>query len=122
AGRLTLIDRVRTWNDPNDPAVDACSDQLGLLATSDIVVVDGLTSRVRRFGRQATNVLGVQHIAQQVTASATEEPRFSVSAHLMSLAGSVRVEDPNYTQGDASAQFPCPDNGGVSTRSNGGCL
>ncbi len=121
-GRITLVDRLRTWTDPNDPEVDACSDQLGLLATSDVVVVDGLTSRVRRFGRQATNFLGVQHIAQHTTAALTEEPRFSVSGHLMSTAGSVRVEDPNYTQGDASAQFPCPDDGGISSRSNGGCL
>jgi len=112
AGRVVLVDRVRYAHDPNDPAMAACTDQLGLLAAGDVLVVNGLTSRVRRVGSFFSNF----------TVQTGGEPRFSVDGNLMSLTGSVGVESPSVTMGSGSEQFPCPEDGASSTESNGGCL
>lgn len=114
AGRVEVVDRIRYVRDPNDPNTAACTDQLGLLATRDILVVNGLTSRVRRVYRSGelswfSGFLG-------------GEPRFTMHGNFMSLTGTVGVEAPPTTMGDNTSQLPCPDNGTSSTDSNGGCL
>ena len=114
AGRATLIDRLRYHADPNDPSNAACDDQLGLLATGDVLVVDGLMTRVRRIaapsgGPREDALLG-------------GETRFTVHGSLMSLTGTVGVENPGIAMGAPSAQRECPDAAGGSTRSNGGCF
>ena len=112
AGRVVLVDRLTYVRDPNDPITAACTDQLGLVATGDILVVTGLTSRTRRVasgGGGLSKALG-------------GEPRFSINGTLMSLTGTVGVETPSSTMGSSAAQLPCPDNGSNSTDSNGGCL
>ena len=113
-GRVTLVDRVLHVREPNDPSVSPCTHQLGLLAVGDILVVEGLTSRVRRIA----NFLGTSAFVSRGGA----EPRFSVHGSLMSLAGTVGVETPAGTNGTSSAQLPCPDDGASSTNSNGGCF
>ena len=112
AGRVVLVDRLTYVRDPNDPITAACTDQLGLVATGDILVVTGLTSRTRRVasgGGGLSKALG-------------GEPRFSINGNLMSLTGTVGVETPSSTMGTSAAQLPCPDNGSNVTDSNGGCL
>jgi hypothetical protein len=106
-GRLTYV------REPNDPSAAACTDILGVLATRDVLVVNGLTSRVRRiyspFGTSFSGMLG-------------GEPRFTMHGNFMSLTGTVGTESSPPSMGSGAAQLPCPDNGGGSTDSNGGCL
>lgn len=113
AGRAAIVDRLSYAHDPNDPDEAACTDRLGLLATGDVLVVSGLTSRVRRvatfFGSSLSAHLG-------------GEPRLTIHGSLMSTTGTVGVELPTATQGSNPGQIPCPDNGPNSSESNGGCL
>ena len=113
AGRAVIVDRLLQQRDPNDADEAACTDRLGLLATGDVLVVSGLTSRVRRIS---------SFLGSSISGHFGGEPRFSVQANLMSLTGTVGVEQPNVTQGSNSAQLPCPDDGAGSTDSNGGCF
>ena len=113
AGRAVVVDRLRYVRDPNDGTTAACTDALGLVATGDVLVVNGLTSRARRvssgFGSSFNGTIG-------------DEPRFTMHGTFMSLTGTVGVESPTTTMGSNSAQLPCPDDGASSTESNGGCL
>ena len=113
AGRAVVVDRLRYVRDPNDGTTAACTDALGLVATGDILVVNGLTSRARRispgFGAAFDGTLG-------------GEPRFTMHGNFMSLTGTVGVESPTTTMGSNAAQLPCPEDGASSTESNGGCL
>ncbi|HET8771937.1 MAG TPA: hypothetical protein VFM71_13210 [Gemmatimonadaceae bacterium] len=115
-GRAMIVDRVRFASDPNDPATPVCADRLGLLATGDVLVVDGLTSRVSKV---ATVILG---FAVGGDAALGGAPRFTLQGNYMSLGGTVGVEHADREMGAASAQLECPDDAGSSTRSNGGCL
>lgn len=112
AGPVVLIDRLTYVRDPNDANVTACTDQLGIVAVGDIVVVNGLTARVRQISTGGS----------AVSSFFGNEPRFTVHGSLMSLTGSVGVESPTTTMGTNPAQLPCPDDGVPLTDSNGGCL
>jgi len=118
AGRVVVVDPVTYVRDPNDADAAPCRDRLGVLATGDILVVDGLTSRVRRIRATAIGSATVEgHFG-----AATE---FPVHGFLMSLGGTVGVERPSYTMDHVLRPIPglpCPDLGGSSTESNGGCL
>ncbi len=46
-GRVVVVDRLTYANNPNTPDGAPCDDRLGLIATGDILVVSGLTSRAR---------------------------------------------------------------------------
>jgi hypothetical protein len=50
------------------------------------------------------------------------EDRFSANGAWMSLTGTVGVENYGSTMGATTDQMRCPEDGGTSTRSNGGCL
>lgn len=113
AGRATIVDRLSYAHDPNDPDEAACTDRLGLLATGDVLVVSGLTSRVRRVS---------SFFGSSISAHLGGEPRFTIHGSLMSTTGTVGVELPTATQGSNAAQLPCPDDGPNSSDSNGGCL
>jgi hypothetical protein len=113
AGRAVLVDRLSYVRDPNDPDEAACTDRLGLLATGDVLVVSGLTARVRRVS---------SFFGASISAHLGGEPRFTVHGSLMSTTGTVGVELPTSTQGSNGAQLPCPDDGANSSESNGGCL
>jgi len=119
AGRVSIVDRLQLRNDPNGPDVAACADQLGVVAVGDVLVVEGLTSRVRRVGDPT--LLGLA-LGGNVTAALGGESRFTIQAHLMSLTGTVGAENADDTMGAGSAQLPCPDDGGLSTLTNGGCF
>jgi hypothetical protein len=121
AGRIAIVDRLRFNSDPNDPAHPVCTDRLGLVATGDILVVNGLLSRVRRIGRTATS-FSHEYLAESEQGSLAPEQRFTVHGSLMSVGGTVGVEQPAETMGDAASQLACPDGAAASTRTNGGCL
>ena len=114
AGRVQIVDRIRYVRVPNDASSAPCTDELGLLATGDILVVNGLTSRVRRVAQSA--------VGSSFDGFLGGEPRFTMHGNFMSLTGTVGVESPTTTMGRAAEQLRCPDNGASSTDSNGGCL
>lgn len=113
-GRVGLVDRIVHVRDPNDPGPAPCTHQLGLLAVGDVLVVEGLTTRVRRIA----NLFGTSSFVSR----GGGEPRFTVHANLMSLGGTVGVESPGTTMATMSAQLPCPEDGASTTNSNGGCF
>ncbi len=115
-GGVRVIDRIRYAADPNDPSREACTDQLGVLAVGDVLVVEGLTSRVRRVGSSTFFVF------TGITGVFGGETRFTMQGNFMSLTGTVGVEGANRTMGSSGSQLECPEDAGTSTRSNGGCL
>jgi hypothetical protein len=120
AGRVSFVDRIRYANDPNDPEAAACADQLGIVASGDVLVVEGLMSRVRRVGRP--DPVYPWQLISEFTALTGGATRFSLQGSFMSTGGTVGVENPGTTMGIGVLQPPCPDDGPTSSRSNGGCL
>ena len=116
AGRAMLVDRLLFHSDPNADNVDACANQLGLLAVGDVLVVNGMFNRVRRFA--IAPLAGASNISEHMGG----EGRFSANGAWMSLTGTVGVESPSLTVGATSRQMRCPDDAGTGTRSNGGCF
>lgn len=123
AGAVTLVDRLRYHTDPNAPEQAACEDQVGVVATADVLVVSGLTSRARRVGWQRQTILGQNYLSSNTTAAFGSEPRFTLHGNLMSLGGTVGAEAPGEIMGESPAgQLHCPDIGSGGQRWNGGCL
>jgi hypothetical protein len=118
AGQATIVDRLVYDSDPNGSSA-ACVDQLGVLAVGDVLVVEGMTTRIRRVGEPG--FLGLS-LASSTSGAFGGETRFTMHGSFMSLTGTVGVENPGLSMGTAAAQLPCPDNGALSTESNGGCL
>jgi hypothetical protein len=119
AGRASIIDRLRLHNDPNDPALSQCADQLGLLAVGDVLVLEGMTSRVRRIGESALFGLA---LGANTSLMLGGEPRFTLQGTFMSLTGTVGVENSSIMMGATTEQLPCPEDGAASTETNGGCF
>lgn len=115
-GRVEIVDQLRYFNDPNDPSVEPCTDQLGIVARGDILIVEGLTTRVRRIA--SSSIFSVNGHEAMLGA----ESRFTLHGTFMSLTGTVGVEGAGSAMGSSSDQIPCPDDGGSGTRANGGCL
>lgn len=115
-GRVTLVDELKSARAPNDPTVDACAHSFGLLAVGDILVVNGLTSRVRRVSD------GGNGASRREDGMWGAGPRFTMQGLFMSLTGTVGVEAPSSTQGAGNAQLVCPDDAPNSQDYNGGCL
>jgi hypothetical protein len=122
AGRVEVVDRLRYALDPNDPARTACDDQFGLVAQGDILVVDGLTSRVRRISDEVV-VFGIVFPGLNVLVTETGgQTRFALQGSYLSTGGTVGVDNPGGTMGFSADQLPCPDDGSGASNSNGGCL
>ena len=47
-GAVRLMAPIKLVNEPSNPDVEDCTDQLGIVAVSDILVADNVTSRARR--------------------------------------------------------------------------
>ena len=114
AGRATIVDRIKYASDPNDPLVASCTDQFGLLAIGDVLVVEGLTSRVRMIWNGGFSLRTIGNMGG--------ENGFTVHGNLMSLTGTVGIENPASSMGGLASQLPCPYGAASSTASNGGCL
>lgn len=120
AGAVKVIDRIKYVRDPNDPLQPACDDQFGLVASQDVLVVEGLTSRVRRLAKPNA-VLPWLLLDSAFTTAAGGARRFTLHGSYLSTGGTVGVENPGTTMGAAADQLLCPDDG-AGTASNGGCL
>jgi hypothetical protein len=105
-GSVHIIEAVRQVNSPSDPSSVACTDQLGIVAQSDILVTDGALTRARRIATLFASFW--RHLG----------PSRDVSIHatMMSLTGTVGLQEPSSASGSAVA---CPQDG--SANSAGGC-
>ena len=119
-GRVSIVDRIRYVVDPNDPLRQPCDDQFGLVAQGDVLVTEGMTSRVRRMGRPNTVFTFI--LDSTFTGLPSGQPRFALQGSFLSTSGMVGVENPGVTMGAVADQLPCPEDGGVGSATNGGCL
>lgn len=118
AGRATLVDHLVHHPSAAVPnPANECTDNVGILAMGDVLVVEGLTSRVRRIGETSLLLAGIN-----MTSHLGAARRFQIDASLMSLTGTVGAENPGVSMGDGGSQIRCPEGSPVSNNSNGGCL
>lgn len=82
-GRAEIIDQLTYADQSAAATADDCPDQLGLIATGDILVADNAITRGRRIGRQFFGASFTRHLGSV--------PSMSVHGHLMSLTGTVGV-------------------------------
>jgi len=120
AGRAKIIDMLRYADDANDPTRAPCENAFGLVASGDILVGEGLQSRVRRFGKE--NVPASGNLDSTFTSLVSGRRYFVLDGSFLSSGGTVGVEGSGTMMGNTAEQLPCPEDGGGSTSSNGGCL
>lgn len=119
AGTVGLIDHLVYESDPNDPTKSPCTDMLGLIATKDIVIVDGAMTSVRRYAGAG---------GASITAHLGAGPFFLLHGYLLSTGGSVGVEGYRSTDqmvAGVAGTVPCvapPDAKGTPLRATGGCF
>ncbi len=114
SSRITIVDALRYSVDPNDPSIEACRDQLGLVAVADVLVANSPITRLR-YATHWSNT--TYHLGS--------EKQFTVQANLMSLQGSVGVADNSHIVGPLfSYKFlPCPlGDASEIARAPGGCF
>ncbi len=110
---VILPDRLRYAQDPNDPALTACANVVGLITRGDILVASGLPARLYEVGTGG----------QRFTVRGGGEERFTIHGYLMSLRGAVGVGGDSLDFGPTGTQISCPEDE-VTLRddSNGGCF
>lgn len=108
-GDVILVESLTYANNPADPSTDACTDQLGIVAVGDVLVADNALLRARRIGNTLLSSM-TQHLGPSRD--------ISVHGHLMSLTGTVGVEN---ASSSAPSGLECPQTGG-SVNSAAGCF
>jgi hypothetical protein len=109
-GSPRIIEPLTQVNDPASSDTPPCTDQIGLVAVGDILVADNAMLRAKRIG--AT-------IATSYTRHFGATRDVQIHAQLMSLTGTVGVENPGNSAPFGNA-LPCPD--GASANTTGGCF
>lgn len=112
-GRVTLIDDLTYAADPDDPAASNCGNQLGIIAVGDILVADNAINRARTVGY--TGAFGFLRRTRHLTQSRDVQ----IDAHLMSLRGTVGVENASASTGEFTQ---CPRPSGLAANTVYGCL
>lgn len=117
-GSATFVDRLEQVQDPADPATPACDDQLGIVATGDILVANSALFRARRIAYQPPAILGTVN-PDSMTKFLGGVLEVVVHAQLMSLGGTVGIED--YAEAAVAGQtLSCPPE--ASGNSASGCF
>ena len=113
-GTAWLVDQLVYETDPNDPGKEPCTDMFGLIATQDVLVVDGGLTRMRRYG--ASNDRYELHLGAA--------PFFLLHGFLLSAGGTVGVENPsvNMVAGGNSLECRAPPDQTPRRRASGGCF
>lgn len=110
SGDVAIVDQLEQVNEPGDPSVEACTDQLGIVAVGDVLVADNALFRAKRIGSTIFSSL-TKHLG------GTRE--VAVHAQLMSLTGTVGTQGANVVAVN-NTLLSCPaDAGGNSA---GGCF
>jgi hypothetical protein len=112
-GSAILLDDLTYAADPDDPAAANCTNQLGVVAVADVLVADNALNRARRVGYTgAFSFLRYERFF-------TQSRDVQIDAHLMSLRGTVGIENP----GAGSVQAtPCVRPTGLANSTAVGCL
>lgn len=110
-GDVIIVESLNYANNPADPSTEACNDQLGIVAVGDVLVADNALLRARRIG-----IIVVSGF--YFTKNLGPSRDIALHGHLMSLAGTVGVENPAAT---APTGLECPQTGG-SANSAAGCF
>jgi hypothetical protein len=112
-GTASIIDHIVYESDPNDPSKAPCTDMLGLIATQDILVVDGAMTRLRRYGTSSS----------RYDLQLGGGPNFLLHGFLLSSGGTVGVQNPASTvQGTSGIECRAPPDATAGRRANGGCF
>lgn len=114
-GNVGLIDHLVYESDPNDPAKLPCTDMLGLIATQDIVVVDGAMTHIRAYSSNGSSFSGKLGSA----------PFYLLHGYLLSTGGTVGVEASSQMVSGNNGTEPClapPEAQGSPLRATGGCF
>jgi hypothetical protein len=109
-GSVAIIDQLEQVNEPGDPSVEACTDQLGIVAVGDVLVADNAIFRAKRIGFSLFSSL-TKHLG------GTRE--VAVHAQLMSLTGTVGTQGANVAAVNGQL-LSCPADAGGNVA--GGCL
>ncbi len=114
SSRVVIVDALRYSVDPNDPSIEACRDQLGVVAVADVLVANSPITR-NRYAAHGSNT--TYHLGS--------EKQVTIQGNLMSLQGSVGVADNGEPIGPFLSYrgMPCPMTAASEiARSPGGCL
>lgn len=117
-GPVVIIDQLQQVQDPADPATAACDDQLGVVATSDILVANNALLRAKRIAHQQSPSLGTTN-PPSITKHLGTSREVAVHAQLMSLTGTVGTEGNNVAAVN-SVPLSCPADAGGNTAA--GCF
>jgi hypothetical protein len=110
-GSPRIIEPLTQVNDPSSPDAAPCADQLGLIAVGDILVADNVLLRAKRIAGFPSSA----SFARQLGGSRD----IQIHAQLMSLRGTVGVENPSIVAMSGGA-VSCPD--GAAANTAGGCF
>jgi hypothetical protein len=110
-GSPRIIESLTQVNDPSSPDTEPCADQLGLVAVGDILVADNALLRPKRIGGFPPIQSFIRHLGGSRDVQ--------IHAQLMSLTGTVGVENPGTSALSGNA-LPCPD--GTTANTAGGCF
>lgn len=113
-GTAHLVDHLRYESDPNDPAKNPCTDLFGLIATADILVVDGAMTRLRVYGTSS----------DRYTLHLGASPFFLLHGFLLSSGGTVGIQNPatSMVAGGNGLECRAPPDESPRRRASGGCF
>jgi len=110
-GSPRIIESLTQVSDPSSSETVPCADQLGIVAVGDILVADNAMLRAKRIGGFPPLQSFIRHLGGSRDVQ--------IHAQLMSLTGTVGVENPANSALSGNA-LPCPD--GTTANTAGGCF
>lgn len=117
-GSTIIVDRIEHVQDPADPATQPCDDQLGIVATGDILVANSALFRAKRVGYQPPAPIGTVN-PDSMTKHLGGVREAVVHAQLMSLGGTVGTE--GYAEAAVAGEtLSCPPDASGNTAA--GCF
>lgn len=110
-GSVVLLESLVHERSPSDATLPPCSNRLGIVAVGDILVADNALVRPRRIYRT---------LFSSLVRPFGGERDVRIHANLMSLTGTVGVENPSSAAAVSSAALSCPHDASGNTA--GGCF
>lgn len=108
---VVIVESLTHEKSPTDMFLAPCTNRLGIVAVGDILVADNALVRPRRIYRTGPS---------SFTRQFGGERDVRIHANLMSLTGTVGVENPSTAATVSSAALSCPHDASANTA--GGCL
>lgn len=117
-GAVAIVDQLEQVNEPGDPSVEACTDQLGIVAVGDVLVADNALFRAKRVGFSIC-FFNCGSSTSNLTKHLGGTREVAVHAQLMSLTGTVGTQGPNVVAVN-NTLLSCPADAGGNVA--GGCF